>query len=117
MCNRTPLFWSERNDSGKNQSARQAAGESETAGAAAHPFSFSLGNRIPKDSNQPYRLKSSPAGGGAEAIAAPGGAGASIAQRYLLRSLQGITPDPNAACGRKIGGQGRKRSVDATEKI
>lgn len=82
----------------------------------ARPFSFSRGTVSPKiPINLPH--KASPAHGGAEAIAAPGGDGASIAQRYLLRSLQGITPGPNAAYGRKIGGHGRKRSADATEKI
>ena len=42
----------------------------------------------------------SPANGGAEAIAAPGGDGESIAQRYLLRACRGNPPDPNAAFGR-----------------
>ena len=54
-------------------------------------------------------LEKSPASGGAKALTAPGGEGASIAQRYLLRSLQGQAPDPNAACGRKISGQSRRK--------
>ena len=37
-------------------------------------------------------LRKSPADGGAEALTASGGEGASIAQMYILRSLQGIDP-------------------------
>ena len=48
----------------------------------------------------------SPANGGAEAIAALGGDGASIAQMYILRACRGNPPVPYAACGRKIGGHG-----------
>lgn len=42
----------------------------------------------------------SPAVGGAKALAAYGGEGASIAQMYILHSLQGKSPNPDAACGR-----------------
>ncbi len=50
----------------------------------------SLRTRAPPAQIQsPYRWKRSPAAGGAEAIAAPGGDGASIAQRYLLRACRG----------------------------
>ena len=37
-------------------------------------------------------LEKSPANGGAEAIAAPGGDGASIAQMYILRACRGNIP-------------------------
>ena len=58
----------------------------------------------PANFQSPYRLGCSPANGGAEAIAAPGGDGASIAQMYILRACRGKSPVPYAACGRKIGG-------------
>ena len=48
--------------------------------------------------------RKSPANGGAEAIAAPGGDGASIAQMYILRACRRNPPVPYAAFGRKICG-------------
>ena len=47
----------------------------------------------PADSNHKYRLERSPANGEAEAIAASGGDGASIAQMYIC-ALAGDAPDP-----------------------
>jgi len=62
-------------------------------------------------------LERSPAAGGAEAIAAPGGDGASIAQMYILRACRGIPPVPDAACGRKIIGHGPQEGVYPTRKL
>lgn len=47
-----------------------------------------------------YRLEKAPPLAGPRPSPPPGGEGASIAQMYILRSLQGKSPDPNAACGR-----------------
>ncbi len=65
----------------------------------------------PAQIQSPYRWKRSPAAGGAEAIAALGGDGASIAQMYICAACRGYTPDPYAACGRKTGGCGPQKGA------
>ena len=56
---------------------------------------FSLGARAPPANfNQFYRFEQSPANGGAEAPAARGGEGASIARMYIPRACRGKSPCP-----------------------
>jgi len=49
-------------------------------------------SRFPKDSNQPYRMKASPAHGGAEAIAALGRRWRKHSAKISFARLQGDTP-------------------------
>ena len=56
-------------------------------------------------------LGDSPADGGARSSPPLAARAASIAQMYILRSLQGLTPDPYAACGRKISGLGPEKGA------